>query len=115
MSITRPEMLDEFTGSLVQSVAPSKAQEQAPMRRAKKRPTALNSVMSPLGGREGRAHAYVIMADRLQFHVEAGTLPPDAAEHVQHACDSLMKASAALRRAEMPRHQNAGTQDQTVR
>ena len=102
MSITRPEMLDEFTRSLVRSFAPSKAQDQAPRRRAKRRRTALNSVMSPLGGREGRAHAYVIMADRLQFHVEAGTLPAEAAEHVRHAHDALMKASAALRRAELP-------------
>ena len=51
-------------------------------------------------GRAGRARAYVIMADRLQFHLEAGTLPAEAAEHVRHAQDALMKASAALRRAE---------------
>ena len=65
---------------------------------------ALNAVMSPqklAGGREGRARAYVIMADRLQFHLEAGTLPAEAAEHVRHAHDALMKASAALRRAEI--------------
>ena len=53
------------------------------------------------GGRAGRARAYVVMADRLQFHLEAGTLPPEAAEHVQQAHDALMKASAALRRAEI--------------
>ena len=52
------------------------------------------------GGRAGRARAYVIMADRLQFQLEAGTLPAEAAEHVRHAQDALMKASAALRRAE---------------
>jgi hypothetical protein len=62
------------------------------------------------GGREGRARAYVIMADRLQFHLEAGTLPAEAAEHVRHAHDALMKASAVLRR-----DQNTGTEDQTVR
>jgi hypothetical protein len=44
------------------------------------------------GGRAGRARAYVIMADRLQFHLEAGTLPAEAAEHVRHAQDALMKA-----------------------
>jgi hypothetical protein len=53
------------------------------------------------GGRQGRARAYVVMADRLQFHLEAGTLPPEAAEHVRHAHDALMKASAALRPAEI--------------
>jgi hypothetical protein len=53
------------------------------------------------GGREGRARAYVVIADRLQFHLEAGTLPAEAAEHVRHAHDALMKASAALRRAEI--------------
>jgi hypothetical protein len=62
------------------------------------------------GGREGRARAYVLMADRLQFHLEAGTLPPEAAEHVRHAHDGLMKASAALRG-----NQSTGTEDQTVR
>ena len=77
--------------------------------------------MSPqkfLGGKEGRAHAYVVMADRLQFHLEAGNLPPEAAEHVQQAHDALMRASAALTRAELPRgsrDQNTGTEDQTVR
>ena len=64
---------------------------------------------------EGRARSYVILADRLQFHLEAGTLPAEAAEHVRRAHDALMKASAALRGAEMPRDQNAGTEDQTVR
>jgi hypothetical protein len=65
---------------------------------------ALNAVMSPQklpGGREGRARAYVVIADRLQFHLEAGTLPAEAAGHVRHAHDALMKASAALRRAEI--------------
>jgi hypothetical protein len=97
VSIKHPEMLDEFTQSLVKAFAPSKAQEQAP--RQRKRP-ALNSLRSPLGRREGRARAYVVIADRLQFHLEAGTLPAEAAEHVQHAHDALMKASAVLRRAE---------------
>ena len=48
---------------------------------------------------------------RFCFHLEAGTLPPEAAEHVQHARDALMKASAALTRAEMPRDQNTGTEE----
>jgi hypothetical protein len=103
MSIKCPEMLDEFTRSLVQSCAPSRAQEQTPRRRAKNRAAALNSIMSSgkLGGSEGRAHAYVVIADRLKFHLEAGTLPAEAAEHVRHAHDGLMKASAVLRRSEV--------------
>jgi hypothetical protein len=72
--------------------------------------------MSPrkLGGREGRAHAYVVIADRLQFHLEAGTLPVEAAEHVRHAHDALMMASAVLRRAEMP-PDGRDQKDQTAR
>jgi hypothetical protein len=62
------------------------------------------------GGRDGRARAYVVMADRLQFHLDAGTFPAEAAEHVQHAHDALMKASAALRR-----EQDTGTEGQPVR
>ena len=50
------------------------------------------------GGREGRARAYVVMADRLQFHLEARNLPAEAAEHVRNAHDALIKASAALKR-----------------
>jgi hypothetical protein len=60
----------------------------------------------------------VVMADRLQFHLEAGNLPAEAAEHVRQAHDALMKASVALRGAGMPLgglDQNTGTEDQTVR
>jgi hypothetical protein len=70
----------------------------------------MSSEKNYLRGREGRARAYAVMADRLQFHLEIGTLPAEAAEHVRHAHDALMKASAVLRDAEMP-----GTEDQTVR
>ena len=71
------------------------------------------------GGREGRARAYVVMADRLQFHLEAGNLPAEAAEHVRNAHDALIKASAALRGAEMPpglsgNQNHTGREDQTV-
>jgi hypothetical protein len=144
ISIKRPEMLDEFTRGCIELLAkPGVQQEPRKNRRETlngratprfksvknhgrrmrniRSAAALNSVMSPgklAGGREGRARAYVVMADRLQFHLEAGTLPPEAAEQVRHAHDALMKASAVLRRAEKPPSSldpNTGTEEQTAR
>jgi hypothetical protein len=54
-----------------------------------------------------RAHQYEVIADRLQFHLNAETLPQNVAEYVRTAKEALASAAAALRSEPFPEN---GTQ-----
>jgi hypothetical protein len=96
MAIKRPEILDEVTRQLLQTLAYSEPQEQAAQVNFRNHRS--SAKLAKLGEREQRARAYSIMADRLSFHLAAATLPSEVAEHVQLARDALTRASAALKR-----------------
>jgi hypothetical protein len=61
-----------------------------------------NGRLAKRRGRQDRAQQYAIIAARLQFHLEADTLPNDIAQLVQQAHDALVMALAAMRRLYAP-------------
>jgi len=46
--------------------------------------------------RHERARQYTVIAERLQFHLDARSLPPEIAELVRQAKEALMSASDRL-------------------
>jgi hypothetical protein len=56
--------------------------------------------------RHERARQYAVIAERLQFHLDAGSLPADVAELVRQAKDLLMTASDRLDATPAYRHES---------